>query len=75
MEKVSWIWLGIISLVRVALRFSFVKIDVRSIVSESLEQEVCGKQGTVGRNLMTSRHLVVISLPIINIIQWHVSFP
>ena len=44
MEKVGWIWFGIISLVRVALRFSFVKIDVRSIVSESLDKKCVGSK-------------------------------
>jgi hypothetical protein len=44
MEKFSWIWLGIISLVRVALRFYFVKIDVRSIVSELLDQKCVGSK-------------------------------
>jgi hypothetical protein len=44
MEKVSWIWLGIISLVRVALSFDFVKIDVRSIVSEFLDQKCVGSK-------------------------------
>jgi hypothetical protein len=39
MELVSWIWLGIISLVRVDLSFAFVKIYVRSIVLEFLDQK------------------------------------
>jgi len=62
-------------LVRVSLIFDFVKVAIRSMVSESLEQEVCGKRGILGRNLTTSRHLVIVSLSIINIIQWHASFP
>jgi hypothetical protein len=44
MEKVSWMWLGIISLVRVALSFAFVKIDVRSIVSKFLDQKCVGSK-------------------------------
>jgi hypothetical protein len=44
MEKVSWVWLGIISLVRVALSFSFVNIDVRSIVLEFLDQKCVGSK-------------------------------
>jgi hypothetical protein len=44
MEKVSWICLGILSLVKVALSFAFVKIDVRSIVLEFLDQKCVGSK-------------------------------
>jgi hypothetical protein len=44
-EGLSWICLGIISLVRVALSFAFVKIDVRSIVLELLDQKCVGSKG------------------------------
>jgi hypothetical protein len=44
MEKVSWIWLGIIHLVRVDLSFAFVMIDVRFIVSEFLDQKCVGSK-------------------------------
>jgi hypothetical protein len=54
----SWIWLGIISLVRVALSFSFVKIDCeyyQICALRILGVKVCGEQRTVGRDLTTSR--------------------
>jgi hypothetical protein len=44
MDKVSWIFLRMISLVRVALSFDFVKIYVRSIVSEFLDQKCVGSK-------------------------------
>jgi hypothetical protein len=44
MEKVGGIWFGIISLVRVALSFAFVKIDVRSIVLEFFDQKCVGRK-------------------------------
>jgi hypothetical protein len=51
MEKVSWIWLGIISLVRVSLSFDFVKIDVKYIVSESLDQKCVGSKESLDGTL------------------------
>jgi hypothetical protein len=60
------LWLGIISLVGVALRFFFVKIDcetaIRSMVSKFLEAKCVGNEGPVGRDLTKSRAMVVISL-------------
>jgi hypothetical protein len=56
--ELSWIWLGIISLVRVALRFAFVKIDCEYYQIYALRilgVEVCGERRTVGRDLTTSR--------------------
>jgi hypothetical protein len=50
---VAWIWL-------LSITLSTYIVDLRILGSE-----VCGKKGIVGRGLMTSRHLVVISLPII----------
>ena len=38
------IWLGIVSLVRVALSFAFVNIDVKSIVLEFLDQKCVGSK-------------------------------
>jgi hypothetical protein len=63
MEKVSfwglsWIWLGIISLVRVVLSFAFVKIDCeyyQICALRILGVKVCGERRTVGRDLTTSR--------------------
>jgi hypothetical protein len=64
MEKVSfwdwlsWIWLGIISLVRVVLSFAFVKIDCEYYQIYALRilgVKVCGERRTVGRDLTTSR--------------------
>jgi hypothetical protein len=66
MENISfWDWkfgFEIVSLVRLASSFALSRYIVSSYQIhglESLEEELCGKQGTIGRNLTTSRHLVV----------------
>jgi hypothetical protein len=60
MEKVSFSfgWLGIISLVGVALRFAFVNIDCeyyQICALRILGVKVCGERRIVGRDLTTSR--------------------
>jgi hypothetical protein len=58
LELVSFGWLGIISLVGVALRFAFVKIDCEYYQIYALRilgVKVCGERRTVGRDLTTSR--------------------